>query len=78
VKGYTDQFLNKKVVTFYGVSCLNLSALFKNTRLFGETIRDGSGLILLGSGRARAFSGLKKLLNKSGLIRARARALLFK
>ncbi len=32
----------------------------------------GSGFIL----RARALSGLKKLLNKSGFIRARARALL--
>ncbi len=47
--------------------------------------RAGSGLIffVLGSGsgfmlRVRAFSGLKKLLNKSGLILARARALLYK
>ncbi len=34
--------------------------------------RGGSGLIFLGSGQARAFSGLKNLLNKSSLIRARA------
>jgi hypothetical protein len=48
------------------------------TQRLSSFSRGGSGLIFLGLGWARAFSGLKNLLNKLGFSQARARALLHK